>query len=516
MFITGLPYTGENICNLLMFFHYRHDSSSRKLTWKPASNGVEGIQTTDEGGLTGYYYNAYQLVYKVHLNVEQSGFHSCAQNMTSTVGQQESYPVNQKATLQCSINGTTGNVDFQVPYVRGLLYDLEFQKVLEDSKIPLSGVSFKVERKSDGNTYAEKLTCTKTALTGTDGWIKFHNLPWGTYTLTEVSYKDGDDFQNNYMSSGNLGKTYTIQIGKVLNPDCLTKEHGSGHLSDEASDENNRLFLYNSENAGVMENTPNRASITVVKEMDGYESLSSDLKNQKYTINTKSTGTSTVYMKPDSTQTDPNGLSAVNQTASHGHQDKVTYDLIDPNSGGVIDLNEIIPDAVSEKVNFSSATVTKNTGSTAAGAVTDTEQGCQISVLPGNNLTVTITNTSGGTVQIRKVVDNYRTELAKDAFIVNAVSADDNGAAVNVQTVLQNGETSPVISISKQTTLNITEALPKEYSMSSIETSGGGSVNGNQVTVNPGEHVVITVHNTYSGKHYFHISDAVKNSFKRK
>lgn len=497
---------------------YSYEDNSKKLIWKPVSNGVEGIQTTDEGGLTGYYYNAYQLVYKVHLNTEQTGFHSCAQNMDSTVGQQESYPVNQKATLQCSIKGTSasGSVDFQVPYVRGLLYDLEFQKVIEDSKIPLSGVTFKVERISGGDTYAEKLTWTDTAQTGTDGWIKFRKLPWGTYKLTEVSYKDGDDFQNKYMDSGNIGKTYTIQIGKVINPKALSEDHETGHLSDEASDANNMLFLYNSENAGVMENAPNRATITIVKEMDSYDSLSTDLKNQKYTINTTSSGSSAVYMKPDSTQTDSDSLSAVNQTAYLGHQDTVTYDLIVPDSGGVIDLKEVIPEAARDKVNFSSAEVTENTGSTGAGTVTDTEQGCQISVLPGNNLTVTITNSSGGTVQIRKVVDNYRSELANDAFIVNAVSADDNGAAVNVQTVLQNDETSPVISISKQTTLNISEALPKEYSLSSIEVSGGGSVSGNQVTVNPGEHVVITVHNTYSGKHYFHVSDAIKNSFRRK
>lgn len=499
---------------------YRYDDNSKKLTWlKPVSNGVEGIQTADGNAkLTGYYYNAYQLVYKVHLNTEQTGFHSCAQNMDSTVGQQESYPVNQKATLQCSIKGTSafGSVDFQVPYVRGLLYNLEFQKVIEDSKIPLSGVTFKVERISGGDTYAEKLTWTDKAQTGTDGWIKFRKLPWGTYKLTEVSYKDGDDFQNKYMDSGNIGKTYTIQIGKVINPEALSEDHETGHLSDEASDANNMLFLYNSENAGVMENAPNRATIKIVKEMDSYDSLSTDLKNQKYTINTTSSGSSAVYMKPDSTQTDSDSLSAVNQTASLGHQDTVTYDLIVPDSGGVIDLKEVIPEAVRDKVNFSSAEVTENTGSTGAGTVTDTEQGCQISVLPGNNLTVTITNSSGGTVQIRKVVDNYRSELANDAFIVNAVSADDNGAAVNVQTVLQNDETSPVISISKQTTLNISEALPKEYSLSSIEVSGGGSVSGNQVTVNPGEHVVITVHNTYSGKHYFHVSDAIKNSFRRK
>ena len=497
---------------------YSYEDNSKKLIWKPVSNGVEGIQTTDEGGLTGYYYNAYQLVYKVHLNTEQTGFHSCAQNMDSTVGQQESYPVNQKATLQCSIKGTSasGSVDFQVPYVRGLLYNLEFQKVIEDSKIPLSGVAFKVERISGGDTYAEKLTWTDTAQTGTDGWIKFRKLPWGTYKLTEVSYKDGDDFQNKYMDSGNIGKTHTIQIGKVINADGLTTDHKSGHSSDQESDEKNMLFLYNSENAGVMENAPNRATVTIVKEMDGYESLSSDLKSQKYTITAKS---SDVYMKPDSTKTSVDSLSTVNQTTSLGHQQTVTYDLIVPKNGGVIDLKEVIPEEVRDKVNFSSAVVTKNAGSTEAGTVTNTEQGCKISILPGNNLTVTITNSSGGTVQIRKVVDNYENyqgKLSGDAFIINAVSADDNGAAVNVQTVLQNEEISPVISINKQTTLNITEALPKEYSLSSIEVSGGGNVNGNQVRVNPGEHVVITVRNTYSGKHYFHVSDAIKNSFKRK
>ena len=138
-----------------------------------------------------------------------------------------------------------------------------------------------------------------------------------------------------------------------------------------------------------------------------------------------------------------------------------------------------------------------------------------MTVLPGNDLTVTITNTPVGTVKIKKVINNYQKELAEDAFIIQAESADDNGASVNTEAVLKHNESSGTITIKKTTTLNINEIVPKEYSLSEI-TISGGMLNGNQVTVNPGENVTVTVHNTYSWKPFFHVADAIKNQFKSK
>ena len=97
-------------------------------------------------------------------------------------------------------------------------------------------------------------------------------------------------------------------------------------------------------------------------------------------------------------------------------------------------------------------------------------------------------------------------KLSGDAFIINAVSADDNGAAVNVQTVLQNGETSPVISINKQTTLNISRGIAQRIQplLSKCRAEAG---NGNQAYGYSWR--TCRDYRTHgSGKHYFHVSDA--------
>ena len=176
----------------------------------------------------------------------------------------------------------------------------------------------------------------------------------------------------------------------------------------------------------------------------------------------------------------------------------------------------MIPESIKNKVVFDSVNVTANAGSTDLGSVTEKDRGCEVTVLPGNDLTVTITNTPVGTVKIKKVIENYQKELAEDAFIIQAESADDNGTSVNTEAVLKHNESSGTIAIKKTTTLNIKEIVPKEYSLSEITVSGGGTLNGNQVTVNPGEDVIVTVHNRYSGKPFFHVADAIKNQFKSK
>lgn len=117
-----------------------------------------------------------------------------------------------------------------------------------------------------------------------------------------------------------------------------------------------------------------------------------------------------------------------------------------------------------------------------------------------------------GMVYIKKVVDNYRSELAEDLFVIDAASADQS---VNTQVVLKHNETSAGIMIFGTTELTIKEILPKEYVQNSwIEVVGNGAqISGNKVTVQAGKIVTIVVHNTYEGKSFFHASASVTNNF---
>ncbi len=487
-----------------------NSDSENVLTWTPASNGVEGVQVKEDGGLTGYHYNIHQLVYKIHLKAEQEDFNSCTQNMNSEVGDKESYQTNRQAILNCHIENTSyaGSTEFQVPYVRGLLYDLEFQKIVKDSKISVSGIRFTVNRKQEGSTIAETLEKSAEESTGSDGWVKFHNLPWGVYTLQELA-GDSGSFQDDYLDGTEQKQSYELKIGKVINSDGLSQDHGSGHLADQASDVNNMLFLFNGN--GIFENTPNQARITIKKIVNKYGEMPGYLQGQSYSITANSTGTKDIYLQPGATDTALTKLENKKKDLKHGQTE--TYTLMVPKDGGEISLEEIIPVAIQNKIVFEGATVTLNDGSTAAGEVTETEQGCKVKVLPGNDLTITITNVPVGTVKIEKIVDNYQDGLENDAFIIRVSSAGDDGAAVNTEVVLTDEETSGKINITKTTTLNIEEVVPKEYSLSGFSISGGGSLNGSQVTVKPGEDVVVTVHNTYTSKSFFHAADAIRNLF---
>lgn len=512
---------GGNVINWTM--------PTKDLGLLPYKQGADGKitpvgvkRTLPNGKVTYYRQEAYQLSYKFSLDVQNENFTSAtSKNSANNISAEYAVQTNKSpddvsnkekgGKVTYTTNGQTGTGDFKSPYIKGLLYDLEFQKVVEGSKVPLAGVTFTIERQAGGSTYSEQIVYTDTKATGEDGWIKFHNLPWGTYIIKEISYKDGDEFQTNYLNTGDLPKELgTVQIGELINPTALTENHSSGHSGDTTSDIKNRLFVFQN---GTVENTPNRARITIVKNVNSYDSIPEALKSQKYTVNVKSTGNMKIYEKPG-IQDDK--LDSLNRQQQLGHQETVTYDLIVPKNGGPINLQEVIPESIKNKVVFDSVNVTANTGSTDLGSVTEKEQGCEVTVLPGNDLTVTITNTPVGTVKIKKVIDNYQKELAEDAFIIQAESADDNGTSVNTEAVLKHNESSGTIIIKKTTTLNINEIVPKEYSLSEITISGGGMLNGNQVTVNPGENVTVTVHNTYSGKPFFHVADAIKNQFKWK
>lgn len=489
--------------------------SGDTLTWTPVSNGVSGIQVLENSGLTGYHYNIHQMVYDVHLKAEQEGFQSCAQNMDSKVGDPESYQVNQQAVLKCHIGSSSGSPAFQVPYVRGLLYDLEFRKIVKDTQIPLKDISFTVTRQTGGNTAAEQLEKTDRQTTDSDGWIKFHNLPWGNYSLQELAGKEGS-FQSEYLDESGLDQPVSVQIGKVINESALSQDHGSGHSVDRESDVRNMLVLYNG--TGIFENSLNTAKITVRKVVKEYDTLPDDLKNLAYPFNIISwhlppKNPNPIYEMPKPGDTE---LKELEQDPELHHGDAVEYTLVVPKSGNKISVLEQYNRQAKNRMIFDSVKVEKNAGSTdfdMSELKNETAEWQTIPICPGNDLSVTYTNTPIGYVKIKKVVDNSQAQLAGDAFIINVTSAEDQGKTVNAQLVLSHGEESGWIRIEKTTTLRIDEILPKEYSESGITVDGGGTLEGDRVAIHPGEVVEITVHNQYTGKPFFHASDAVKNRF---
>lgn len=195
-----------------------YDTTNRTLTWIPKvkSNPTIDKVKTDEGkevqykdangklqtiiaySHTSWALNTAELVYKVRLNVTKDGFNSAANNLDSKVGDSESYPVNNSATLYYGDNST---VDFQQPYVRGLLYDLEFDKVdAENAEKKLSGASFTV-KDENGKSY------TVSEVDGNPGTYRAENLPAGTYTLTEKAAPKG--YQKGDPSSWTISLSYT-------------------------------------------------------------------------------------------------------------------------------------------------------------------------------------------------------------------------------------------------------------------------------------------------------------------
>lgn len=481
---------------------------------KVTPSGV--LRSLENGKATYYRERAYQMSYKFTLTVNDDNFISCgtaqgtddisAEYAVQTNISPDS-PSNKEygGTVTYKTSGITGTGHLKSPYIKGLLYNLEFQKVIEGSDIPLEGVVFKIERKSTGNSHSEEIKFSDIKTTGSDGWIKFHNMPWGEYVITETAYQDNNKLQNDYLEQELPREIATVKVGQVINGDALTSDHDSLHHCDESDDTRNQLFILQN---GKVTNTPYRAKLTIKKEVRHYDNLSAELKNTSYVMKTDSDN---CYIKPEENHSK---LHFLDENDSIAHQETLTYDLIVPKSGGKVNLEEIIPNQIKGNIVFDNISLTVNSGSTSAGSFELKNSGCSMEILPGNDITLTVTNIPVGKVCIKTVTDNYRSELAGDSSIVEAISAKDTDEKINTQTVLQHNETSSVIRITEPTTLDISETLPKEYSFSGITLKGGGQLSDTSVTVNPGEEVTITVHNSYTGKPFFHVSDAVSNIFK--
>ncbi|MBS5594149.1 MAG: hypothetical protein KHX08_01805 [Clostridiales bacterium] len=170
-------------------------TTSWQITEKP---GVPQTTHEERGSMTGVYENVAELVYPVKLDVGQGGFNSCGENMKSSDRDPESYLAAKSSLLTYSYVKGQGQASFpkdrrQAPFpqpaVRGLLYDLNLQKVDKKFK-PLTGARFKITGPKEAQIDVD-----------TKGKASALNLPAGTYTATETvspevfpyTYKPGAD-----------------------------------------------------------------------------------------------------------------------------------------------------------------------------------------------------------------------------------------------------------------------------------------------------------------------------------
>ncbi len=183
---------------------YDQDCDSNMLQWAPAVNPdvKSTVSASSSDVLSGWDCNVSQLVYKVRLKTEENGFHSCADNMNSIVGDDETYalddPAENSTLLEYhkellpgadepeliigytdGVSNNTMTAEFQRLYTRGLLYDLWFMKTDANGN-PLQDAEFKILDKNH-NPFKDPADPTKDLVTYSDanGVVEFIGLPGG-------------------------------------------------------------------------------------------------------------------------------------------------------------------------------------------------------------------------------------------------------------------------------------------------------------------------------------------------
>lgn len=182
--------------------------SGSTLSWTPQEKS--DVTAGDDGWLN----NVAELQYTVELDVTGQGFVSGGLPEThKTPDDNARYVVNDRAKLHYTVTTTKttgstgtsdpkpGTADFPQPIVRGLLYDIVATKT--DGSNMLDGATFGLYD-ADGDTAVGKdgSEVTEdnpqyTVTSGQDGMssgqIVFTGLPWGTYTVKEISAPEGYD-----------------------------------------------------------------------------------------------------------------------------------------------------------------------------------------------------------------------------------------------------------------------------------------------------------------------------------
>lgn len=152
------------------------EENGQTLTWNlptvPYENRDYTVVTDEKTGKqTAYYTDVYQMRYSVSLNVTDS----CAPLSNSPAS--SICPTNGTTTLEYQSGSNDKTVDFPIPKVRGLLYEVSFDKQSKTGE-SLGGATFTL---SQGDKIIDTQTTEKGKTT------QFAGLPCGTYTLKETS-----------------------------------------------------------------------------------------------------------------------------------------------------------------------------------------------------------------------------------------------------------------------------------------------------------------------------------------
>jgi hypothetical protein len=290
------------------------DSSTKALTWNPTMKSGATAEFS-ANPFQGWYHNVSELVYKVKLNVSSDTFASSGTpdyrsngNLTSTMLNN----VNSSATLNYTKKDLyetdpdqTASMSPASPVVRGLLYDFEFTKQDENGR-PLHGATFQLTD-ANGSPVHDANGDPITATSFSDGSVKFHNLPWGTYGAVETAAPAGYRIDASNSTIPNATLCWTTSASS------LTEDHTVQHQADLATDMDNACPTRSNP---VVTNLPNLALNLYKYALAGTDRA--PLAGAKFTV-TRVDGTTTLYTDQACTQvlgsesvaTDDNGNAFV-------------------------------------------------------------------------------------------------------------------------------------------------------------------------------------------------------------